>query len=190
MRRMMLGLLMGVSLLAAGSAQAAVITRSFAFQASGFTNLVGALPAPTDPVIGQVTVTFDTAVSVVDVTTGITLDSLNIALGSPISYQYGAVNGTMFIGGLDDGAGGTSTFRNDFWLMIRNANTTPSFATLQYVAGINGESWGTEAGFVTLVTPVPEPAALALLAMGVAGLGLVRRRRSPTSANNNMLLET
>lgn len=61
-------------------ASAATVTDLVTFSASGFS-----AGAPVDPVVGSFTITFDPAVSVTDAST-ITLNSLNIALGSTLVF--------------------------------------------------------------------------------------------------------
>lgn len=75
-----------VVLLTAASLQAAPVTYEVSFSANMFQVGSGANPAPVDPVTGTFTFTLDPMVAVFNQTTGITMDSLDIALGSQISY--------------------------------------------------------------------------------------------------------
>ena len=73
-----------------------------------------------------------------DETSGITLDSLNIALGSPLSFSYnpsgGALPGVLVVGGVNDGAQIVkySPSTDDFWLFISDFATTPTFTQVGY----------------------------------------------------------
>jgi hypothetical protein len=63
--------------------------------------------------------------------------------------------------------------------LVINADRSSTVDEVQIVNGsyINTPSVGIGSGYV-LVTPVPEPSALSLLAIGLGGLALVRRRRA------------
>jgi len=71
----------------AQAADAALVHDLVTFTASGFTSAFGE-PVPTDPVTGSFTITFDPTQTYVDQTVGITLNSLNISLGSTLAFDY------------------------------------------------------------------------------------------------------
>ncbi len=77
----------------AGLAEAALITRTYNVTASGF--VAG---APVDPVTGSFTVTFDNASDILaDTTSGITVNSLNIAVASGVGFNH-SVSSDLLIG--------------------------------------------------------------------------------------------
>ena len=171
--------------LVAAPAQAAVITQDFDFTSYDFYSLYDASTPPVDPMIGSVTITFDDAVNATDKTTGIVLNSLNIALDGPIGFTYLAGTHGMVIGGAS-GVGGVSQVNigtNDFWIQIRAANTTPEFTVAAY-----SQTGYPNTGFLTplsqttdpsSVSAAPEPGAWALMLLGFGGAGaLLRRRRA------------
>jgi len=114
---------------------AAMVTDVVDFSATG----VGTGSAPTNPVTGSFTITFDPTLTYADPTTaGITLNSLNIALDSPIGFFYsptGPSAGELFVGGTEDGVCCVQispTLYNDFYLHITNIATAPAFQQLGY----------------------------------------------------------
>ncbi len=167
----------------AAPAAAMPITLTIDFSASGFQ-----AGAPYDPVTGNVTLTFDTAVSVSDQTTGITLNSLSIPLNvATIAYDYVALAPGNFIdrlviGGSQYGAAGLFPGVPDFALEIDGiAGGTPSFTGVSYTAtGFPNTQFGTATGTMTItgLARVTEPSTLALYVFPLAlMLGLMRWRR-------------
>ena len=127
--------LMSTTMVAA-PANAGLVTYDISFSANTFQVGAGGNPAPVDPVTGEVIITFDPTVAVTDSTANIRRDSLNIKLGSAISFSYDPTmdNGLLTIGGINDGAGSIiyNPSTNDFWLFIENFTTTPTFDQLGY----------------------------------------------------------
>jgi len=81
------------------SANAAFVTYDVSFTADTFQVGSGIDPAPVDPVIGSFTITLDPSVAVANETAGITLNTLNIALGSALSYSFDPAAGVFpFVG--------------------------------------------------------------------------------------------
>ena len=131
--------LIGACAIATTQSPAATITDTVDFSATGFTTGVGTGSAPTDPVTGSFTITFNPALTYTDPTTaGITLNSLNIALDSPIGFFYsptGPNAGELFVGGIENGVCCVQispTLYNDFYLHITNFSTDPAFQQLGY----------------------------------------------------------
>ena len=166
----------------------APITYDVSFIANNFQTIN--VPAPVDPVVGSFTITLDPSLAVTDDTAGITLNSLNIALGSPISYTYNPAPsgpfaaGTLRVGGLSDGADSVtySPSTNDFWLQITNFATTPAFEQVGYsqtsVSNDNLFYTINQTGSVS-VNVVPETSTIVLGFVGLASLagGYMTRRR-------------
>lgn len=191
-----------LALCAGSQAQAALEKFDVSFTAGGFTSVYGQ-PAPEDPVTGSFTILFDPTTTYTDSTTGITLDSLNITLGSALSFDYsptGNGNGSadeLVVGGLEEGAStiGISPSTNDFYLHINTFTGSPVFQQLGYSQttyssaywyndplGVGGVAFGY--GTVTVAeVPVPEPSTWAMMGLGFAGFGfLAYRKRAALAA--------
>jgi hypothetical protein len=166
-------------------ASAAVQTDNISFSAGGFISVYGQ-PVPTDPVTGSFAITFDPTLTYTDSTAGITLDSLNIPLGSALSFSYSLTGGgELVVGGIADGAGAIqiSPSTDDFYLHIFTFTTTPTFQQLGYSeAALNPSYFYNDltnggSGSVS-VTAVPEPTTWAMMLLGFAGLGFAGYRRT------------
>jgi len=179
----------------ASQALAATITDTVDFSATGFTTGVGTGSAPTDPVTGSFTITFNPALTYSDPTTaGITLNSINIALDSPIGFFYsptGPNAGELFVGGIEDGVCCVQispTLYNDFYLHITNFSTNPAFEQLGYTTPSGyWYTTGTAGSSITVspVTSAPEidPASAASgLTLLLGALMVFRGRRGAKSA--------
>ena len=185
-------LLAGGAVASAGAANAALVHDLVTFSASDFTVGSGSDPAPVDPVMGSFTISFDPTQDYTDETAGITLDTLNIALGSALSFSYsttGTFAGILVVGGINDGASSIifNPSTDDFWLFINNYATTPSFKQLGYtqtsVSANNlfftPDPGGTGSVTVTPITgSAPEPTTWAMMLAGFAGLGFLGYRRT------------
>ena len=132
-----LGLALSVSLailLQATLAHGALITVNVSFSAGGF-----GPSAPVDPVTGSFTLTFDPDDgSVANEPSGISLDSLNLALDSPFGFTYSAGTDQLTVGGTGAGVDGITVVpaTNDLYATISNLTTSPTFANLSYCQDI------------------------------------------------------
>ena len=167
-----------------GAANAATVSYDVTFSATNFASAYGQA-APTDPVMGSFQITFDPTQTYTDDTSAITLQSLNIALSSALSFDYSPTDNSngaadeLVVGGVLNGA--TTVQYNpptdDFWLHINTFTVSPTFqqvgysqtslgsANLFYTSGTPGQD-----GSVT-VTAVPELSTWAMLIAGFVGLG-------------------
>jgi hypothetical protein len=173
--------------------QASATTYTISFDASGFQSAYGQA-VPTDPVIGSATVTFDPTQTYYNETAGITLNSINITLDStalefdysPVATTFAdtssVVAGELIIGGAESGAAivTIAPSSNDFYVHIDNATTAPVMQQLGYSQTATGGAsyfYTPAPEAITVTSAVPEPAAWAMMLMGLGALGLAMRSR-------------
>lgn len=183
----------GIAIVETGAANAALVHDLVTFTASNFETDVGSSPAPVDPVTGSFTISFDPTLSYTDETAGITLTpgSLNIALGSTLSFSYNAPTSmlpatTLVVGGISDGAQQVqfNPSTDDFWLFINDFAVTPSFDQVGYsqTAVSSDNLFDSISGGVTVtpITPggVPEPSTWAMMLVGFVGIGFLGYRKT------------
>ena len=149
-----------------------------------------------DPVTGSFTLSFDPTLVYTDSTTGISLISLNIALGSALSFTFNPTTDFLQVGGLASGAGAIqySPSTNDFYLQIFGlGGEVPGVSLAFNQLGYTQTSVSTDNYFYTLnqtgtvsATPitaaVPEPSTWAMLLLGFAGIGFLAYRRKSAPA--------
>jgi hypothetical protein len=135
--------------------------------------------APLDPVVGAVSVTFDSAVSTVaqpvdaiDLTiSGHSYATsevvFNFPFGPNVIFIYGLLNGTAVVGGTND-------FFINFNVVTFQGQTLMDYA----VSGGQGPFFSSQ-GVVSEHQAIPEPNTLPLIAIASASLGIAawRRRR-------------
>jgi hypothetical protein len=171
-------------------ASAGTVSDLVTFNATDFQTIN--IPAPVNPVTGSFTISFDPTLDYTDSTTGISLNSLNIVLGSTLSFTYNHTNDFLQVGGLANGAGTIqySPSTDDFYLQIFGLGAgTPTFNQLGYTQ----TSYSSDNYFYTLnqtgtvsATPitaaVPEPSTWAMLLLGFTGIGFLAYRRKSAPA--------
>jgi hypothetical protein len=186
-----ISLISSALLVASSASLAAPITRTYDFTVVNVHDQTGNnVPAPANPVVGSITITYDPALgTIVNQTTGITVHSLNVAVASPIAFSYSAANtDEIQIGGHDGGTGGLTDGVADFLLDIFDASgPTPFFGNMDYTVQATTIATGqfsdfaadTRADGTVTVEPaaVPEPTSIAIFGVGLLGLVRIRRGR-------------
>jgi hypothetical protein len=166
-------------------ANASLTTETIDFTASNFTDTHGhSNVAPVSPVIGSITVTYDPLLTygfndlgAIGVTSGITLNSLNIALNSQIAFAYNPTGGVMAIGGSNSFLTVYSN-TNNFYLTISNDayGHFDNFGGLVYAqVGFNDDFLSTTGTF-TVTNTAPIPDTMLLLGSGLAGLAAFKKK--------------
>ena len=144
------------------------------FLASGFAGAGGGTTAPQDTVSGSFVYE---AASATD--PAVAVDSVNLTIAGH-TYTVGEVFGTAFLfWNAIVSAGGPTLGTNGFelvWVPVGGPIPNAPFELIYSTAADTTETWATQTFDSFSITAVPEPASLALFAIGGAAMGWRRRK--------------
>ena len=158
-------------------ANAAVVTKTYSITATKFE-----AGAPTDPVTGIFTFTFDNAAFITPPSpNGLTVTGFNVPYAGPALFSFTKGSDMLIVGnniGLGSYTVGPAT--PGFGFAMLGISSTPTISNLTYSA--NGKLWHSSNVAVAEVAAVPEPATWALMMLGFGGVGYAVRRKPKVGA--------
>lgn len=190
-----------IAALAALPASAAVITKTIDFSLGGFLDINSPTPVPptVSDISGSFTVTFDPTLNYANDTTDIKVNSFSgPTIDSVLGFTYHAGSHFFFFGGLQNGANFVITGTNDFVFALNLTNLVdPTLIPCNGpgiecgaqtgngaydASGYTSSSSSTALWFIAArQSTIPEPASIALLGVGLLGLGFGALRRRPSA---------
>jgi hypothetical protein len=170
-RRLLLPALL-LMLVMVSPASAIVVTDYVTFTASNFSPT-----APTDPVTGSFTITYNPYLVYIDQSAPISSFSSNIPFTtSPTVALSSDPSGYFYVGGLLNTVEDIIGSSDDFRLFISTINISPIFQSFTYSLAATGGIY-TSHDVTGTVTPVPMPPSAFLLGSGLIPLAWFRRRK-------------
>lgn len=172
--RKMFAAVAAVGLAVATSARCEIVTRRVDF------NLAHSVPGFSD-LVGSFTVTFDRSQDYYSETVGLTFSSFSVP-GVPSGFIYSVYADSLAVGGLENGVEALTGDTVDYNIVIYGfTGPSPSFFSAASTNGsldIDLSYTGTLTETDPSTSDVPEPASVAAIGVGLAGLAGLRRRHA------------
>ena len=159
-------------LLGSNSVFALATQHTYHFQASGFSN-----GAPADSIVGSIIATFDK-----DVAGSGIVDDISLTIGahtfttSEVGFETGDDIGGVLFGGFSCAVDCIGSGTNDFWLYLNDFSDRFSSFAFSIVTGAPLGYFSYASHLAVTESEVPEPGALALIALGLASIVVARKR--------------
>lgn len=179
-----------------GTSGAGDVTENLSFNIGNFLDGSGTTAPPITALSGAITVTFDPTASVNNDTADLIIHSLSFTAASTVAFAYNPTLQVLSFGGEQNGVGDIAGGTTDFVIQFNLSNLAAPRLSLCSDPGfscgnLQGNSSYTSSGYSltaypsdfwlalagTTSTAIPEPPSIALLGVGLLGLGLVLRSR-------------